>query len=224
MRRTSRILTTSTRMLAYQCFVLLAVLANASGTRAEEWITHPSTSQGDAPQPELLDIPFTARPMGAAPSTKNSPSERDTWITDTLPLPSELLDVDSSNGGERDTWITDKLPLPSELLVVDSSNGDGEREVMPSYWPSGYGAVAVRAGWWAVAHQGSVTKVGEYQGLKSSPFWDLDLLKSDGVRTLDLFGTGLDNESTQAGLYYFTPDFTTNLRYQRFLHRLDMIP
>ena len=69
-----------------------------------------------------------------------------------------------------------------------------------------------------------MTKVGEYQGLKSSPFWDIDLLQSDGDHTLDLFGTGLDNESTQAGLYYFTPAYTANLRYQRFLHRLDHDP
>ena len=84
--------------------------------------------------------------------------------------------------------------------------------------------VAVRGGWWSVDLQGSPTKVGEYQDLTSSPFWDLDLLKSDGDSTLDLFGTGLDNETTQAGLYLFTPAYEANLRYERFLHRLDHDP
>ncbi len=72
--------------------------------------------------------------------------------------------------------------------------------------------------------QGAVTKVGEYQDLRSSPFWNLDLLESDRTRTLDLFLSGLDNETTQTELYFFTPALTTNLRYQRFLHRLDHDP
>ena len=65
----------------------------------------------------------------------------------------------------------------------------------PPMLPLGYEDVAVRGGWWGVTRQGSATKVGEYQDLASSPFWDLDLLRSDGDSTLDLFGTGLDNET-----------------------------
>ena len=113
------------------------------------------------------------------------------------------------------------------LPVVGSGSDDSRRRARryaTDIAPPGYQDVAVRGGWWAVARQGSVTKVGEYQDLQSSPFWDIDLLKSDGDYTLDLFGTGLDNESTQAGLYYFTPAYTANLRYERFLHRLDHDP
>jgi len=63
----------------------------------------------------------------------------------------------------------------------------------------------MRSGWWDVARTGSAAKIGEYQGLNPSLFWDLDVWKSDGQSTLDLYGTGLDNETTQSGLYLFTP-------------------
>ena len=84
--------------------------------------------------------------------------------------------------------------------------------------------MAARAGWWQVAPHAAKTKVGEYQDLSSSPFWDFDHLRSDGTHTLDLFGTGLDNETMHAGLYWFTPHYSADVRYERFLHRLDHDP
>ncbi len=53
-----------------------------------------------------------------------------------------------------------------------------------------------RAGAWAVHQSGSQTKVGEYQNaVQSSPFFDLEGIKSDGCRTVDLSLEGSDNDT-----------------------------
>lgn len=83
---------------------------------------------------------------------------------------------------------------------------------------------AFRTGWWQVSQQGAPTKVGEYQDLRSSAFWDVDQMRSNGVRTLDMTLTGFDNESSHADVYFFSPGYTLNFRYERFLHRLDHDP
>ncbi|MHB8901634.1 MAG: hypothetical protein ACYC6Y_23010, partial [Thermoguttaceae bacterium] len=85
-------------------------------------------------------------------------------------------------------------------------------------------SVAARFGWWFVEANGAPTKVGEYQGLGSSVFWDVDQLSSDGRQTLDLIVTGLDNESTHLDLTFFDPRLSTELDFQRYLHRLDHDP
>lgn len=78
-----------------------------------------------------------------------------------------------------------------------------------------------RFGWWGVASSGSPTKVGEFQSLDSSPFWDIDGLLTDGDRTLDFTATGTDNEGTQGRLYLFGPKLTVKADYERFFRRLD---
>jgi len=85
---------------------------------------------------------------------------------------------------------------------------------------------AARFGWWGVATSGSKVKTGEYQGLDpSSPFWDVDGLFSNGNRTLNFYGTGVENEATVGGLhYYHGPGLTANVDYERFPHRLDHKP
>lgn len=88
---------------------------------------------------------------------------------------------------------------------------------------SGPNAVA-RFGWWGVDTDGDLLKIGEYQDLESSPFWDIDGLWTDGMSTLDLTLTGLDNEATSARGYHYTPNLTTKLRYDRFLRRWDHDP
>jgi len=83
---------------------------------------------------------------------------------------------------------------------------------------------AFRFGWWSVLFKGDPTKVGEYQGLDPAPFFDLDLLQSDGCRTIDLFATGLDDEAAQVGLDYFSPRFEAELAFDRYPHRRDHDP
>lgn len=83
---------------------------------------------------------------------------------------------------------------------------------------------AVRFGWWGVSTDGSPNKVGEYQDLSSSPFWDVDAISSNGVRTVDMSLTGLDNEATNARLNYFGPSLSANVNYQRYLRLWDHDP
>ncbi len=81
-----------------------------------------------------------------------------------------------------------------------------------------------RFGWWAFWNNGSPQKVGEYQALKPSPFWDADGFSSDGTRTVGITATGTDNETTYAKVYFFQNNLTATLDYERFLHRLDHDP
>jgi hypothetical protein len=84
---------------------------------------------------------------------------------------------------------------------------------------------ALRFGWWAVDSEGSPVKVGEYQDLTSSPFWDLDGIRSDGFRTLDYTFSGLDQEANFARTYFYGgPRFSADFDYVRYLHRLDHEP
>ena len=85
--------------------------------------------------------------------------------------------------------------------------------------------LALRFGWWGVSTSGSPTKVGEWQGLDSTAFYDIDGLSSDGRKTVNYYVTGADaSEDTDAGLYVFGPHLTTDLEFQRFIHRLDHDP
>ncbi len=91
----------------------------------------------------------------------------------------------------------------------------------PNFGPE----LAFRFGWWSVEQDGDRVKVGEYQDLESSPFWDVDGIWTDGQRTLDFAMTGLDNEANDVrGYYYGGPDLTAKFRYNRFLRRWDHEP
>lgn len=84
---------------------------------------------------------------------------------------------------------------------------------------------AVRFGWWGINNDGSLTKIGEYQDLDSSPFWDVDMVRSDGRRTIDFWVSGLDEDANSArSNLYFGPGLSARFRFERFLHRLDHDP
>lgn len=81
---------------------------------------------------------------------------------------------------------------------------------------------AVRVGAWGVQQSGSPTRVGEWQDLGSSPFWNADGLISNGDRTIDFTLTGTDNETSAGRLHFYGgPRVTADLEYDRFRHRLD---
>jgi hypothetical protein len=83
---------------------------------------------------------------------------------------------------------------------------------------------ATRFGWWFVDDQGSPVKIGEYQSLESSPFFDIDGLRTDGLRTLDFSGSILDNDAQAARVRFFGPSHTARLDYQGYLRHLDHDP
>jgi hypothetical protein len=83
---------------------------------------------------------------------------------------------------------------------------------------------AARFGWWAVGSDGSQQKTGEFQDLSSSPFWDVDAIYSDGVRTWDIVLSGLDQEANDAHVQYYNRHFKATFDFQRYLRRLDHDP
>jgi len=120
--------------------------------------------------------------------------------------------------------VTDQAaPFDDGPVFTDGrSVADGEpmfltRGQTPSYVPS----LAVRFGYWGTETDGSPTKTGEWQDLDPAPFWDVDGIFSDGRRTTDLYGTGLDREDTQMGLYHYNPRWSADVEYDRFPHHLD---
>jgi hypothetical protein len=83
---------------------------------------------------------------------------------------------------------------------------------------------AFRFGGWGTTTDGSLNKIGEYQDLNPSPFWDVDGIYSNAQRTLDFTLSGLDNEANFAQGSYYGPGLTAKVRYNRFLRRLDHDP
>jgi hypothetical protein len=80
----------------------------------------------------------------------------------------------------------------------------------------------LRAGAWGVHASGSPTKVGEYQGLDSSPFWNADGIFSNGDRTIDFSATESDNDTLNGRVHaYFGPRLEVDLDYEQFEHELD---
>ncbi len=153
-----------------------------------------------------------------------------------------VADFPDSNNGFN-TWISDEgddvaVPDPAPATTEEDPAVEHSAFALDNSYDSSYGAPwltcgpvtpayrqAVRFGWWGLATKGSPYGVGEWMGLdSSSPFWDVEGLHSDGTRTIDYYANGPENESTNAGLYYFGPDVSANLDYGRYLHRLGHDP
>jgi hypothetical protein len=78
-----------------------------------------------------------------------------------------------------------------------------------------------RVGAWAVHSTGSPTEIGQYQDVRqSSPFFDIDGIKSDGDRTLDISLVGTDNEANDARVNYYGPKLEAKVDYERYLDQL----
>jgi hypothetical protein len=101
--------------------------------------------------------------------------------------------------------------LPNEVVVA--SVPLRERTVL-----------AARIGAWSVDQSGSPVKVGEYQSLESSVFFDVDGLFTDGLRTWDFYGSMLDRDAPQAGFRLYGPTRSVRFDYQGYLRRLDHDP
>ena len=151
-----------------------------------------------------------------------------------------------SANGEDDTGLVRLDPPPAPAAAAAAAAGDGDVEdnaeaalvdpvetpfdnmvVYPwfvSDAPTSRAEGAVRFGWWAVDQNGNKIKVGEYQELRNSPFWNVDTVISDGERSVDFTGSGLDNEANSARLRFYDPNLSANVEYDRFLRRWDHDP
>ncbi len=80
----------------------------------------------------------------------------------------------------------------------------------------------VRAGAWGVHQTGNPSKVDEYQGRTSSPFWDLDGIFSNGDQTVDLSAWQSDDDDFYGRLHFYGgPRLEADLDWQQFPHELD---
>ncbi len=128
-----------------------------------------------------------------------------------LPL---LAAAGEPTGLQETTWtspdqVFQDSTLPPGALVVRGQSADG------------WSQTALRFGWWGISTDGSQRKIGEWQDVESSPFWDVDRLFSNGVMSYDVSATGTDNETTDVGLRLYTPTIAARVDYQRYLHRVD---
>jgi hypothetical protein len=149
---------------------------------------------------------------------------------ESLPVPADgLAPLPYPPSDPADGWMPWAQPLeePDEIgfgLLDESGDAVGDAPLVTYRVPPYRPVFAARLGWWFVEADGSPTKVAEYEGLESSAFVDLDGLFSDGVRTVNLSGSFLDNDTTQASLDYFGPRLAAEFDLQRYLHRLDHDP
>ncbi len=142
-------------------------------------------------------------------------------------IPSGLLGAEGTESVEQPQCPDSDL-MDGDL-ILPALDGPDRADYEPIFLTRGqnsyYGGLAARFGWWGVTTQGNTNKIGEWQGLTSSAFFDLDGLTSDGTRTLDFHVTGPESaESTDFGLSYFGPYVSADVDYQRFMHRLDHDP
>jgi hypothetical protein len=174
----------------------------------------------------LAEAQAEERSTSSAPSRSSAAHTGSPAAADSTPA-SDVATTVTHAPDDRDQPAPGAAPHPWDVLGDESDSEQPEKKELDIFSPMlslGYYDFGLDAGWWTVTREGSATKVGEYQDLTSSPFWHFDLLKSNGESTLDLFGAGLDNETTQSDMYIFTPNYAAKLRYDRFLHRLDHDP
>jgi hypothetical protein len=192
-------------MLARRLSLALAVaLIPWPGLAQEAPKSVKGPTANSATKPAAIVVPPPALP------SKDSPSD-----TAIKPIAESTQPKDAASAGPA-TNPAD-LPQQEALHPVWSS-------VAPLSAIGEPNNTALSFGWWSVQNNGSPVKTGEYQGLSSSPFWEINGLYSNGHRTLGIYGNQTDNESNQASLHYFGPKWFTNIDYQRFIHRLDHIP
>jgi hypothetical protein len=134
-------------------------------------------------------------------------------VTEETLLPGTIVDRDPTDGASIDGIVLDGAPPGSNLIVLPGG------VVLPQRT-----RLAARLGYWTVDYEGNPAKVGEYQSLKSSPFLDIDGLHTDGVRSLDFYGSVLDRDAQQGGFRYYGPSYKARLDYEGYLRRLDRDP
>ena len=180
---------------------------------------------------------------GVSPERPESAFQQPAYLTqlaESMSREHQGLDLDR----DADTLLYRDAPRPTYLVGIDSvpPADDGIKFETPSLLPPPATLetteqthlqpvasltrreIGARIGWWGVDSKGDLTKVGEYQGLRPFPFLDLDILTSDGKRTVDMTATGSDKEGAQVDFYYFAPELSVDVDFQRFLHRQDHDP
>lgn len=130
-----------------------------------------------------------------------------------LPVGGWAADAPGSQSGNK---VSDQTPSQNAPTATSVSDPTTESDRIAE-WDA-------RLGWWSFWNNGSPQKTGEYQDLKSGPFFNLDGFASDGISTFDASVIGSDNETTTGKVHFFQNNVTADVDYERFLHRRDHDP
>ncbi len=163
----------------------------------------PAANVGGSSQP-LEYLPGTAPPL--EPST---PAITGSYPVGPLPMSLGL----PGDGGYLPPGPPPSTRLPISEWLLASPPPPGCATMFPYRF-------AGRFGWWGVSRSGDLTQVGEYQSVDPSPFIDVDGLWTDGMHTLDYYGTLLGADEAQLGLRYLEPSFSSLFFFQDYPHRL----
>jgi hypothetical protein len=149
---------------------------------------------------------------------------RGCWSDSPRRRPAESSRIpENSGGGDQDATLTN-APNSREFgyghLQTPAAGNSTEQDAQAGGCGSQAGFIneqLVQAGWWFRTLQGSPDKVAQYQDLDSSPFWSVESLRSDSVRTVDFFAAGLDQEANDLHLGLYQPGLAADIQYQRYI-------
>jgi hypothetical protein len=197
-----------------------------------------AADRNDLPANQAVYNSLTLEPPGAADETSSTAVISDAGCSD-LPLypvcdcGCSIPCLDHWNVCDTPCCVTDpRVWYPYQCphgncYLSENDGGWVSNDTRCDVWgpPVDQSTAAVRFGWWGIHNEGSQNKTGEYQDLQPSPFWDVDAISSNGVRTVDISLTGLDKEApNDVRMNYFGPEASAKVEYQRYLRRLDHDP
>jgi hypothetical protein len=177
------------------CFPFVVLTLAAS---ASEPILPPPAPRSGAEVGAAVPQPSGSAPMATAEKNQG----------DALPTPPPTPSLDATK---------DPSDIPAWMRFLFAPD---DRIQTSSYLPE----ISVGAGGWGTIPRGSVVKTGEWQDVFSSPFWDIDGLKTNGTRTFNFHSTGLDNETSSMAADIYGPNGRAVVDFERLIHRRDHIP
>ena len=237
-------------MVLYRGMIVAIALAIQMGAAGAEKTrlsiigeVFPSEVRADPPVLTLADaIELDYLPDDARRNSERlSPAGKSESCVEDPPIPADTINNQGVLAAYEIDWMLLAQESESEPLLFDSDAQTALYSATPSVNVSaGKGScrtsdawnscediryiLALRGGYWDVGSEGAKTKVGEFQHLQSSAFWDADGLLTDGRKTIDFSATGLDSEGTDARLRYYGPRASARVEYQRYFRRLDHDP
>ncbi len=199
--------------------LLTIVLAAPGVTRPVRATQDPAPGTTPAPGSDA-DLP----PLPEGESVFDTPTEVEQTPGTDEGEPVTLDPLSPEPSTTPDPTLDPAANVPALHNWSPSSLGADAPPPVPPGFLLGRSELVARFGWWASSPSGSPIKVGEYQSLSPSPFWDVDSISSNGRRTLDFWASGLDNETNNVRGRFYADGFRANVDFQRFIARGEYEP